>query len=47
VFAAVSRSKFRLCGCEPQQIPPLEMLQFGDRWRNGGVAVVALMNTAR
>ena len=36
LFAAVSRNKFRLCGCEPLQIPPLEMLQFGDRRRNGG-----------
>ena len=25
VFAAVSRNKFRLCGCEPQQIPPLRL----------------------
>ena len=31
MFAAVSHSKFRLCGCEPQQIPPLEMLRFGDK----------------
>ena len=25
LFAAVSRSKFRLCGCEPQAIPPLRL----------------------
>ena len=45
-FAAMCRFRLRLwlkatvssaCGCEPHQIPPLEMFEVGDNLQNGGV----------